>query len=83
MNGFQATAWRTYGRTHGRESLGLQRLRRETKNGQNTDLNYQNVEFGGYLKRKKRAKNEFTQGKHELLCSRVSSYNFKHKVMKN
>ena len=31
MNGFRATAWRTYGPTHGRESLGLQRLRRETK----------------------------------------------------
>ena len=31
MNGFRATAWRTYVRTDGRESLGLQRLRRETK----------------------------------------------------
>ena len=35
MNGFRPTAWHTYGRTdartHGRESLGLQRLRRETK----------------------------------------------------
>ena len=28
------------------------------KNGQNTDLNHQNVEFGGHLKSKKRAKNE-------------------------
>ena len=36
MNGFQATTWRkdalTDVRTNGRESLGLQRLRRETKN---------------------------------------------------
>ena len=35
MNGFRATAWRTDARTdarmNGRESLGLQRLRRETK----------------------------------------------------
>ena len=31
MNGFRATARRTYGRTHGLESLDLQRLRRETK----------------------------------------------------
>ena len=31
MNGFRATAWRTYARTWIRESLGLQRLRRETK----------------------------------------------------
>ena len=34
------------------------------KNGQNTDLNHQNVEFGGPLKSQKRAKNEFTQGNH-------------------
>ena len=41
------------------------------KNGQNTDLHHQNVEFGGPLKSQKRAKNEFTQGNHLLLCSRV------------
>ena len=34
---------RTDARTNERESLGLQRLRRETKNGKNTDLNNQNV----------------------------------------
>ena len=28
----------TYGRTHGRESLGLQRLRRETKNSTKTSI---------------------------------------------
>ena len=38
-----ATDVRTDGHTNGRESLGLQRLRRETKKGQNTDLNNQNV----------------------------------------
>ena len=41
MNGFQATAWRmyveTYVRTHGREYLGLQRLRRETKKLENSN----------------------------------------------
>ena len=37
------TGGRTDGRTHGREFLGLQRLRQENKNGQNTDLNNQNV----------------------------------------
>ena len=30
------------------------------KNGKNTDLNNQNVEFGGPLKIQKRDKNEFT-----------------------
>ena len=29
---------RTYGRTNGRESLGLQRLRRETKNSENYNV---------------------------------------------
>ena len=53
------------------------------KNGQNTDLNNQNVEFGGPLKTQKMAKNEFTYGNNELLCSRVSRYNFKHKFRKN
>ena len=31
MNGFRETALRTDGRTNERDSLGLQRLRRETK----------------------------------------------------
>ena len=39
MNGFQATVWRTYVRTDGRESLGLQRLRRETKTNQIIPVN--------------------------------------------
>ena len=34
------------------------------KNGQNTDLNNQNAEFGGPLKFHKRAKNKFTYGKN-------------------
>ena len=42
------------------------------KNGQNTE----NVEFGVPLKIQKRAKNEFTQGNHQLLFSRVLRYNF-------
>ena len=37
------TDGRTDARTDGRESLGFQRLRRETKNGQHTDLKNQNV----------------------------------------
>ena len=31
MNGLEGISERTYARTHGRDSLGLQRLRRETK----------------------------------------------------
>ena len=31
MKGFRETAWHTNGWTNGRDSLGLQRLRRETK----------------------------------------------------
>ena len=53
------------------------------KNGQNTDLNNQNFEFGGPLKSQKMAKNEFTHGNNQLLCSRVSRYNLKHKDRKN
>ena len=53
------------------------------KNGQNTDLNNQNIEFGGRLKSQKVAKNEFTHGNNELLCSRVSRYKIKHKFKKN
>ena len=56
---------RTDGRTNERDSLGLfSANRRETKNGQNKDLNHQNVEFGGPLKSQKRAKNELTHGKN-------------------
>ena len=33
MNGLEDISGRTYARTHGRDSLGLKRLRRETKNG--------------------------------------------------
>ena len=33
------------------------------KNGQNKDLNNQNVQFWGPLKRQKRAKNELTHSK--------------------
>ena len=47
MNGFRETASltdeRTNGRTNERDSLGLQRFRRETKNGKNTDLHNQNL----------------------------------------
>ena len=32
MNGLEDISGRTYAHTHGRDSLGLQRLRRETKN---------------------------------------------------
>ena len=70
-------------RTDVRDALSLQRLRRETKNGQTTDLNNPNVEFRGFLKSQKMAKNEFTHGNNELLCSRVSRYNFKNKVRTN
>ena len=51
------------------------------KNGQNTDLNHQNVR--GTPKKPERDKNEFTQVNHELLCSKVSRYNFKRKVTNN
>ena len=37
----------------------------------------------GPLKSQKMAKNEFTNGNNELLCSRVSRYNFKHKIKRN
>ena len=37
----RVTDVRTYAHTDGRESLGLQWLRRETKNGQSTDLDNQ------------------------------------------
>ena len=60
MCSFWATAWRMDGRTRIRK---VYLLRRETKNGQNTDLNNQN-EFGGPLKSQKMAKNEFTHGKN-------------------
>ena len=53
------------------------------KNGQNTDLNNQNIEYGGHLKIQKMAKNEFNHENNELLCSRVSKYDFKRKVRKN
>ena len=53
------------------------------KNGQNTDLNQQNLEFVGPLKRQKMAKNEISHGNNERLGSRVSRYNFQHKVRKN
>ena len=52
------------------------------KNGQNTDLNKQNVKFEGPLQSQKMAKNEFTDGNKELLCPRVSMYNFNHKIRK-
>ena len=38
--------------------------------------------MGGPLKSPKRPENEFTQGHHLLLCSRVSRYNFKHQGRK-
>ena len=60
----RVTHARTHARTNGRDSLGLQRLHRETKNGQNTDLNNQNVEFKGPLKSQKRPKNELTNSKN-------------------
>ena len=69
------------GRTNerGLNSRFLQINIRRTKNGQNTDFNNQNVEFGGSLKSQRAAKNEFTHRNNELLCSRVSRYNLKHK----
>ena len=43
MDSLQETALPTDSRTDEHDSLGLQRLRQETKNGQNADLNNRNV----------------------------------------
>ena len=80
MSGFREKALRTeYEPPDGQTRLlrSQRPVGRETKNGQNKDLNNQNVEFGGPLKSQKMTKNEFTHGKNELLCSRVLRYNFK------
>ena len=49
------------------------------KNGQNIDLTNQNVEIRDPKKPENGQEwNNGTYGNNELLCSRVSRYNFKH-----
>ena len=53
------------------------------KNGQNTELNNQNVEFGGPLRSQQMAKNEFIHGNNELYVQEYRDITLNTKLGKN
>ena len=53
------------------------------KNGQNTDLNHQNIEFGGPLKRLTRTKAEFSQATTDFYVQEYRYITLNTKLGKN